>query len=897
MAFNRQSKEPLSVTNPNLAKEWDYEKNAPLLPSQVLPNSNKKAWWKCSRGHVWEAVIESRNRGNGCPVCNGKKVVSGENDFASNRKELLKEWNYQRNTEVRPDQVTVASARKVWWVCSLGHEWEDSIAHRTSRGSGCPFCSGKKVLIGFNDLAFVRPDLAEEWNYEKNGGLTPKMFTAGSGKRVWWKCWRGHEWLSSIANRNKGRECPVCSGTGSSMPEQGIAFYLVQCCDIEQRAKINGQEVDIFLPKYNVGIEYDGRYFHANRGEEDNAKTENLNAANIILFRVKESDSNTVVNHDINFKADDMGSNYEWALKQLLVLLESVTETGLFAPISIDVDRDYLSIRERFRLIIKENSVATQYPNLINEWNFERNRSLSPEMFSSGSSEKVWWKCSKGHEWKATVANRTQGNGCPYCSNRKLLVGFNDLATTNPEVAKEWNYEKNAPILPTQVFLGSPKRFWWKCSNGHEWNSTVLNRKQGNGCPYCSGRYAVSGINDILTLNPELAKEWDFEKNTISPSQLKTGSNQKVWWKCSKGHEWKAAVVHRNQGSGCPYCANKKVLVGFNDLETTNPSLISDWDYEKNYPLTPKDVTEGSTKRVWWKCKYGHECRSSITNRNVRGGCPVCGRIRGGKKHTETLIQKNGSLYDLNPELAKEWNPTKNDSITPADVTINSKKRVWWICSKGHEWQTSISNRANGNGCPICSNQQVLSGYNDLATTNPELAKEWDYDKNLPLTPEKLCARSNKKVWWKCKKGHSWEATLYNRSAGKGCPYCAGKRVIKGINDLATAFPDIAKEWHPVKNGDLKPTDVTQKSNKKVWWMCSKGHEWQAFIANRTGKNKTGCPYCSNRIVKNVLCIETGEIYQSLTEAFEKTGINNIGACCRGVRNNAGGYHWKYVEE
>ena len=885
----------LESVNPDLAKEWNYEKNKPLLPSQVFPNSNKKAWWKCSNGHEWQAVIGSRHSGRGCPYCNGKLAITGKNDLATLRKELLNEWDYSKNTGIDPRKITLSSDRKAWWICPKGHSYDVAIKYRT-RGEGCPYCSGKRVLIGFNDLAFVRPDLAEEWNYEKNSDLTPYMFTAGSGKKVWWKCWRGHEWLSSIANRNKGRECPVCSGTGSSMPEQGIAFYLVQCCEIEQRAKINGQEADIFIPKYKVGIEYDGRYYHANRGKEDKAKNEKLEDAGVLLFRVKESDDNRIVNNDIYFKADNMGSNYEWALRELFSLLAGVSKNESFTSIKVDINRDYISIRERFRLLETENSVANKYPELIKEWNYEKNSGLTPEMFSAGSREKVWWRCQKGHEWQTGIVGRTLGTGCPYCSNRKLLVGFNDLATTNPEVAKEWNYEKNAPVLPTQVFLGSPKRFWWKCSNGHEWSSTVLNRKDGNGCPYCSGRYAISGINDLLTLDPKFVKEWNYERNAISPALIKLGSGQKVWWKCEKGHEWQATVLDRNQGSGCPYCANRKVLVGYNDLETTNPDLVKEWDYEKNYPLTPKDVTVGSSKKVWWKCKYGHECLSSIHNRNIRGGCPFCGRLNGGKKHTATLIQRNGSLSDLNPKLAKEWHPTKNGVLTPAEVTANTSKKVWWICEKGHEWKTSVSNRARGNGCPICSNQQVLKGYNDLETTDPELAREWDYDKNAPFTPDQISAGSNKKVWWRCSNEHSWESTPANRSAGKGCPYCSGKRVTVGKNDLLTQYPEIARELHPIKNGDLKPTDVTQKSNKKVWWMCSKGHEWQAAIANRTGRNKTGCPYCSNKIIKEVLCIETGEVYQSITEAFEKTGINNIGACCRGSRKNAGGYHWKYIE-
>ncbi len=147
-----------------------------------------------------------------------------------------------------------------------------------------------------------------------------------------------------------------------------------------------------------------------------------------------------------------------------------------------------------------------------------------------------------------------------------------------------------------------------------------------------------------------------------------------------------------------------------------------------------------------------------------------------------------------------------------------------------------------GRNCPYCSNQKILKGSNDLATVNPKLASEWNYEKNGDLKPEDFFANSSKKVWWKCSKRHEWQATINNRNNGRGCPYCAGQKVVKGKNDLSTINPKLANEWNYEKNGDLKPEDFFANSSKKVWWKCSKGHEWQATINNR---NKgRGCPIC-----------------------------------------------------
>ena len=175
------------------------------------------------------------------------------------------------------------------------------------------------------------------------------------------------------------------------------------------------------------------------------------------------------------------------------------------------------------------------------------------------SNKKVWWKCSLGHEWQATIHNRSKGKRCPYCSNRILLTGFNDLNTVNPNLAKEWNYEKNIGLTPMDVMPNSGKKVWWKCNKGHEWHTTIDSRNKGHGCPYCSGRYAVLGESDLATQNPELAKEWHPTRNEeLTPWDVLPGSRAKVWWQCEHGHEWQAIIRNRSRGIGCPICAKKK---------------------------------------------------------------------------------------------------------------------------------------------------------------------------------------------------------------------------------------------------------------------------------------------------------------------------------------------------
>lgn len=206
-----------------------------------------------------------------------------------------------------------------------------------------------------------------------------------------------------------------------------------------------------------------------------------------------------------------------------------------------------------------EKKYITDNPNLIAEWNYEKNIDLDPSKLTLGSGKKVWWICNKKHAWIARIDHRNNGSGCPYCSGRIVTITENDLQTVNPTLALEWNYDKNNGLTPFDVLPSSNKKVWWKCSNGHEWQATIARRNQGNGCPYCSGRYRVKGENDLFTTNPTLANEWNYEKNSeLRPIDVSPKSHKKVWWKCSKGHEWQATIRNRNNGTGCPYCAGRK---------------------------------------------------------------------------------------------------------------------------------------------------------------------------------------------------------------------------------------------------------------------------------------------------------------------------------------------------
>ena len=350
----------------------------------------------------------------------------------------------------------------------------------------------------------------------------------------------------------------------------------------------------------------------------------------------------------------------------------------------------------------------------------------------------------------------------------------------------------------------------------------------------------IMGLNDLATVNPKLAKEWHVEYNDdLTPLMVTAGSNKKVWWKCEKGHVWKATVYDRNHGTRCPHCYPPRVrrlIQGHNDLLTVNPEVAAEWHPTKNGELRPDQVTANSNEKVWWQCSKGHEWQAQVFNRNKGiGRCPVC-----EKENANEQADKLATAY---PELAAQWHPTKNGDLTPEQVPANSKEYAWWQCDKGHEWQAIIYFRSRGTGCPVCAKRRVIAGQNDIVTQKPEVAAQWHPTKNGLLTPDQVSPSNKQKVWWQCEKGHEWQATIAHRCKGVGCPVCTREENVRSSPKRLSLNPVLAKEWHPTKNEGLTPDDVTTGTCKKVWWQCEKGHEWQAYIFNRS--KGTGCPVCS----------------------------------------------------
>jgi very-short-patch-repair endonuclease len=398
---------------PALSAEWDTSKNKNLTPNHFYPKSATKVWWKCSMGHEWQARISHRESGSGCPICSGR-VAGSENNLSVINTVLAKEWHYQKN-KLLPYDYLPNSGKKVWWKCTKGHEWQATIASRNSNGAGCPFCSGNDIEE--SDSIFYNKVIMSIWNFEKNNSVNPKKLSKNSNKKVWWMCKNNHEWESIIANISKGSGCPFCSG---HKPTYETSF---------------GNKHPDLLKEWDY--------------------SKNDNSPFDISCQSKKK---------VWWKCNDQ---HQWQ-----TTVQNRTK-GSRCPYCTN------------KIVLLAKSLYTLEPELMKEWDFSKNQKVDPKTISLGSGLKAWWICKNGHSWEVSIYHRTKNkSGCPFCSNKKISIE-NSIVTNYPQLIKEWDFKLNSEIKPEMYSHGSTKKVWWKCAKGHSWLASIGKRTSGRSCPEC----------------------------------------------------------------------------------------------------------------------------------------------------------------------------------------------------------------------------------------------------------------------------------------------------------------------------------------------------------------------------------------------------------------------------
>ena len=341
---------------------------------------------------------------------------------------------------------------------------------------------------------------------------------------------------------------------------------------------------------------------------------------------------------------------------------------------------------------------------------------------------------------------------------------------------------------------------------------------------------------------PEAATLWDHKRNCgFGPEDFSYASSVRAWFKCPRGkdHKFRAYIISMSRAArnetysmGCGFCRGLKASVT-NNLAQRFPHLAKEWMVTKN-GFKPDQISSGSNKKVWWKCKCGNTWKTAIAHRTTsESGCPKCNL---------------GSSIDLRdyPEVLLDFDRVKNKGIDPH--ALPTAGAYFWRCSmvKSHTWVSGFYRTSKQARCPYCTNKKA-SKENNLKKSHPALAKQWHKSKNKDLKPTDVTSGSSTRAWWQCSQGpdHEWQTKIADRTSYKtGCPFCSLRRT-SITNVISTVAPHLVKEWHKTKNGKVKPKNERISSRIKRWWLCSIcSHEWQAEPQRRIVRG-SGCPRCA----------------------------------------------------
>lgn len=587
------------------------------------------------------------------------KRILKEGSFEDNYAERALDWDYDdvRNQPYKPSDFLSGSNKLVYWkchVCGYKSNTPKTIISHAKAKFPCEKCAIKgrtNQRYGEEPITVTNPELLREWDYEKNvqDRIFPEKVTNHDFQTmVHWVCKRGHHWRRSVSYRlhSTSGKCPICqSETQTSFPEQTLFFYFNRQVECINGYKLkNGFHIDIFIPSKNVGIEYDGpKHQTPKQKARDKRKNLLLKEMGIKLYRVIESEEFGIGENAIYVTYDKNYAYLNYAIEKLCKLI------GIpYVP--IDIEGNKTAILESYLTREKENSIASLYPHLLAEWDYEKNGNIDPECVSRGSSLKLYWRCREGHSWIASPSVRTKGHGCPFCAGVKLLSGFNDLATLYPNLLDEWDYlkNKNIGITPECIAAGNNKqKVFWICKNNpeHKWVATIAGRVAGTGCPYCADEQRkitkrktyVKMNGSFAEKHPELLKDWFYEKNdslNIFPDKIPSHYSEVVWWKCHVcGYVWIATPDNRVNGRGCSNCDKENhsqimrevLLARYGSLLQNNPKVAAFWNDGNNSGKTADDVTSMCDYKASWKCpKCGHQWIKRVNKMVLYPCCPKC---------------------------------------------------------------------------------------------------------------------------------------------------------------------------------------------------------------------------------------------------------------------------------
>lgn len=857
----------LRDANPEMASIWDNEKNGDATPDNTRRQSNNKYAFKCNSGHTFDTELPNLytkdRKPLGCPFCKGvtRLVIKGTNDLATLTPETMDFWDFDNN-DVLPTAITQGSSYEANFKCNKGHSFKRKV-YQFSADPRCPECKKYEKAQKYS-IKNLRPESYKFWDFEKNT-LDPSITSAYLQKDAFWKCPDcGYEWVQKISDR--------CSSRGGQCPRHDMKRNFSEEYCLEY--------IDSFTYKNPDASKFWNRELSNGMRPENTLKSStkeiymNCSRVRHKPYPIKVCNIRTAPYGCPECLKEDSEEKYKkYSLK---LNIPRSTEMWDYTNNEIALDDALISMNKAVNFICEEGhsftrSISTfasnqecpvckmdtvaKHPHMVKQWHFEKNSSYDINLTSACSKNIVWWRCRKcGYEWQAQINSRKQSAGhCPCCEERVVVVkGITDLFTLVPAIKKFYDYEANKDINPDNLSVASQTQVNWKCNKcGYKWRTGVGARiiaedgkYKARACPSCIGQVRIKSYGEEY---PDLAERFEEELNGCSLYDITNSKflNQNYYWNCdicSEVFESALSSMIRARTSkfkGCIYCAGKKVLKE-NSFAALHPEVMD--EYDPTNEIDPYTVTERSNKSAKWICRSNsdHKWMAKFDARaKGQGGCNICRGYNYGLM-----------FYEEHSDF-EQYYDTENNERPFNSYSNSSNEYVWWKCDKNHSFKWSIINFSRGGifKCPICTNKQLLVGENDLKSQYPDLAMEFDSEKNNILPEEILYTNTDDSTWWLCKEGHSFQRSVWYRVNNvRECPICNRTIVVKGINDFESTYPDVTNIWDYEAN-ERTPDTISDRNNDKYSFKCQKGHRYETFLRSAIC-NDFQCLVCSFKLIQ-----------------------------------------------
>lgn len=426
---------------------------------------------------------------------------------------LSKEYDYKKNSPLKPEEVSLGSQKKLWWRCTNNHpSHQRRVRDKFKTNVSCPEC---------RSLKFCFPSIFERVCRVKNIGLDIDRISKSSSKLIWWMCKFGHSYKDTPGHQIQGRGCSKCN-VGFSRAQ--VRFYCElsyifkdislsnKFKDIDEIKKtfkqnfksnhFRNNEVDIYIKSLWLGIEYDGFYYHKNKLQKDIIKNNQLTKAGIKIFRIREKPLQKIEPSDLIIDPHNiLKKDIDRLLIQIskYVILNKYIENKIHNYLTFNnfkCEKKYLNIINNIKIKPGKRNIQDQFPDLVKEWDYNKNQPLIPTNFTKGSNVEVWWTCKNGHSFKKKISARTRGGKivkCAKCTNQ-IISEENNFYATMPELCLFIDYKKNKNFNPRNFFANSKKIIWWKCANNHsrrysiESRAVYFRREKKFGCKECQNK-------------------------------------------------------------------------------------------------------------------------------------------------------------------------------------------------------------------------------------------------------------------------------------------------------------------------------------------------------------------------------------------------------------------------